>query len=62
MEPGEWLVLLLTVAAALAGLFVASGAGEGTSYILGLLVAIGAVAYAFIYIKRYFDRIDASRH
>jgi hypothetical protein len=59
---GEWLVLALACCAAIAGLLLAASGGEGTTYTLGLGLFVAAVIYAFHSIKRYFDRIDQTRH
>jgi hypothetical protein len=57
---GEWLVLALACGAGIIGLLLASG-GEGTLYVLGLVLFVAAVIYAFVLIKRYFDRLDRAR-
>ena len=58
MELNEWLVLLLTVAVGLGGLFVAASAMQGAAYGVGLAVFAAAVGYALFLIKRHFDRIE----
>jgi hypothetical protein len=58
----QWLLLLLTSLVGIIGLFIASGAGGGTAYGIGLLVFAAAVVYAFFLLKRHFDCIDAERH
>lgn len=63
MSNTEWLVLALACGAGIVGLLLAaSGGGEGTTYTLGLGLFVAAVIYAFHFIKRYFDRVDQTRH
>jgi membrane protein implicated in regulation of membrane protease activity len=60
---GEWFVLALTCAVGVVGLLLAASGGEGSgSYTIGLMLFVAAVIYAFIFIKRYFDRVDQTRH
>jgi hypothetical protein len=55
---GEWVVLVLACGAGIAGLLLAaSGSGE-TVYVLGLALFIGAIAYAGLFIKCRFDRLE----
>jgi hypothetical protein len=58
----EWLVLALACGAGIVGLLLAASDSEGTIYLLGLCLFVGAVAYAALFIKRHFDRIDQTRH
>lgn len=58
----QWVVLLLTIAAAIVGLFLAASGETGVMYALGLLLFAAAVVYAFVLIKRHFDRVDQARH
>jgi hypothetical protein len=62
MSLRQWLLLLVTCLVAIAGLFLAANAGEGTSYGIGLLAFAAAVVYGFALVKQYFDRLDAERH
>ena len=55
-----WLVLVAAVVVAIGGLFMAH-AGGGV-YGLGLALFVVGVVFAFWFIKRYFDRLDAGRH
>jgi len=57
---GEWLVLLLMVVLGIGGLLYAAS-DDGTPYTIGLMVFVGAVVYAFIFIKQHFDRVDGLR-
>lgn len=61
MSVGEWLVLVLACGAAILGLFLAASNTEGAIYNIGLGLFAAAVAYAFLFIKRHFDRIDQTR-
>ena len=58
MELNEWLMLLLATLVGIGGLYLASSAGQGTAYTIGLVVFVAAVGYAFYLIKRHFDRIE----
>jgi hypothetical protein len=62
MELNEWLVLVLLTLVTIGGLLFASGSAGGSESLLGLLVAIAAVAGIFWRVKQYFDRVDAGRH
>ena len=62
MAIDQWVVLLLTIAAAIVGLFLAASGETGVMYALGLLLFAAAVVYAFVLIKRHFDRVDQARH
>ncbi len=62
MSIGEWLVLALTCLACIGGLFLAASSDGGAVYGFGLVVSAGAVSYAGVIIKRYFDRLDQARH
>ena len=47
----------------IAGLLLAASHGEGgTIYALGLGLFTAAVIYAFLLIKRHFDRIEQVQH
>jgi hypothetical protein len=59
---GEWLVLALACGAAVVGLLLAAAQDGGASYPIGLALFVAAVAYAFVFIKRHFDRIDRAPH
>jgi len=58
---GQFFVLALTVLVGIAGLFLAAAPEGGFSSGIGFSVFLAAVIYAFAFIKRHFDRIDASR-
>ena len=62
MAIGEWFVLAVACAVAVVGLMVAASGTGGSTYCIGMSLFVVAVAYAFILVKRYFDRIDAARH
>ncbi|HVC59297.1 MAG TPA: hypothetical protein VND19_02890 [Acetobacteraceae bacterium] len=62
MELNEWLVLVLLTLVAIGGLLFSAGSAGGSASDIGLLVAVAAVAGAFMRIKQHFDRIDAGRH
>ena len=62
MSLKQWLVLLLTCLVGVDALFVAAEVGSGAVYGIGLLVFAAAVVYAFVHVKRHFDRLDAERH
>ncbi len=62
MSVQQWFVFLLTCLVAIFGLFLASGAEQGTMYAFGLLLFAVAVIYAFRQVKLYFDRVDQMRH
>jgi hypothetical protein len=53
-----WLILAITILVAIGGLFLAD-AGGGV-YGLGLALFVVAVVFAFWFIKRFFDRVDAA--
>jgi hypothetical protein len=55
-------LLLLTCLVGVDALFVASEVGSRAVYGIGLLVFAVAVVYAFVQVKRHFDRLDAERH
>ncbi len=59
MTVGQLFVLALTAAAGIAGLFLAAAPDSGVGGVIGLAVFVAAVIYAFAFIKRHFDRIDA---
>ncbi len=61
MSIGEWLVLALACGAGILGLLLAASAEGKTIYALGLGLFAGAVIYAFLLVKRYFDRLDRTR-
>jgi hypothetical protein len=54
----QWFVFAVTCGVGVIGLLIAASGGEGNSYAVGLMLFVGAVIYAFIQIKRHFDRID----
>jgi hypothetical protein len=57
----QWFVLALACAAGIVGLLLAaSDKGEAT-YNIGVGLFVAAVAYAFVFIKRHFDRLDLPR-
>ena len=58
----EWLVLALACAVGITGLFLAASESGNTTYVIGLILFAGAVAYAFRMVKRYFDKLDEARH
>jgi hypothetical protein len=58
----QWLVLALSIGAAIVGLILAASGETGTMYAAGLLLFAAAVIYAFMLIKRHFDQIDHLRH
>lgn len=60
MTSQDWLVLIVAAAVVLLSLILISAAGE--VYGLGIALFIVAVVFAFYWIKRVFDRIDAARH
>lgn len=62
MSIGEWLVLALACAVGITGLFLAASDSGYTTYVIGLVLFVGAVAYTFVLIKRHFDRADQARH
>ena len=62
MTNGEWLVLVLACAAGVMGLLLAASESGGATDIIGLGLFAVAVVYAFVFIKRHFDRLEQSRH
>lgn len=62
MSLQEWLFFVLACAAAVVGLLLAASDNGSTGYTVGFMVFVAAVAYAFMTLKRYFDRADAMRH
>lgn len=62
MPTDQWLILALTIVVAIVGLFLAASGNTGIMYAAGLLLFAAAVVYAFILIKRHFDRVDQMRH
>jgi membrane protein implicated in regulation of membrane protease activity len=62
MAIGEWFVLALACAAGVIGLLLAASNDGGGTYHIGLGLFIVAVVYAFVFIKRHFDRIDRTPH
>ncbi len=62
MSIGEWLVLALACAAAVVGLLLAAAREGGATYVIGLGLFAASVVYAFVFIKRHFDRIEQTRH
>ena len=62
MTTGEWLVLALACGAAVVGLLLAASNPEGATYGMGLGLFAAAVIYTGAFIKRHFDRTEASRH
>jgi hypothetical protein len=54
---GQWFVLAVTIGVGVIGLLLAASGGENM-YALGLMLFVGAVIYAFIQVKRHFDRVD----
>ena len=61
MTNGEWLVLVLACAVGVIGLLLAASDSGGTTFTLGLGLFVAAVVYAFVFIKRHFDRHEAAR-
>jgi hypothetical protein len=59
MTLGQLFVLALATVVGIAGLFLAAASGGGASNCIGLAIFVVSVAYAFVLIKRHFDRIDA---
>jgi len=57
----QWFVFAVTCGVGVIGLLIAASGGEGNSYALGLMLFVGAVIYAFIQIKQYFDSVDRMR-
>ena len=55
---GNWLVLALSVIVGVFALFTAAHSGDGTTYDVGLLVFVLAIAVVFVIIKRNFDRAE----
>jgi membrane protein implicated in regulation of membrane protease activity len=60
MDLIDWVILIVAVVVAIGGLFMAH-AGGGV-YGLGLALFVVAVVFAFWFVKRFFDRMDAGRH
>ncbi len=59
---GEWLKLVAACVVALIGLFVAASGPTGNPYAIGMGLFVASTAYAFVLIKRYFDRVDGVGH
>jgi hypothetical protein len=60
MSNGKWLVLALAGGVAVVGLLLAAASPDGgAAYAMGLALF---VAYAFVFIKRHFDRNEQGRH
>lgn len=57
-----WLVLAVACAVGIVGLLLAASANGGASGCVGFGVFLIAVAFAFVMIKRHFDRADQLRH
>jgi hypothetical protein len=59
---GQWLVLALACAVGVTGLLLAASDSGGATDTIGLGLFVVAVVYAFVFIKRHFDRLDQSQH
>jgi hypothetical protein len=57
-----WLVLAATCAVGIVGLLLAASDSAGSASCVGFGLFLVAVAYAFVLIKRHFDRVDQLRH
>jgi hypothetical protein len=63
MSNGKWLVLALAGGVAVVGLLLAAASPDGgAAYVMGLALFVAGVAYAFVFIKRHFDRNEQGRH
>jgi hypothetical protein len=47
--------------ASIVGLFIAASGSDGNPYAIGMGLFVAGLAYAFLLIKQYFDRIDGIR-
>jgi hypothetical protein len=55
-------VLAATCAVGIIGLLLAASDNAGSASCVGFDLFLVAVAYAFVLIKRHFDRVDQMRH
>jgi membrane protein implicated in regulation of membrane protease activity len=61
MELREWVVLVATIIVGILALAFASGTHDPINYTIALIVFLAAVVFAFLQVKRYFDRVERSR-
>lgn len=59
---GKWITSGIIVFVGILGLIAASRAADGAFYYGGFIVFIVSVAYIFITVGRYYDRVEAERH
>jgi hypothetical protein len=57
---GRWVLLALCALVGLGGLNLAAHGGDPATYPMGMLLFAGAVVYAFMLIKRVFDRQEGA--
>ncbi len=62
MAIGGWLILAATCAVGIVGLLIAASDNAGSGFCIGFALFLAAVAYAFVLVKRHFDRIDQTHH
>ena len=62
MALNGWLVLAATCAVGIVGLLLAASDNAGSTSCVGFGLFLVAIAYAFVLIKRHFDRVDQLRH
>jgi hypothetical protein len=55
-------MLAVTCAVGIVGLLVAASDNAGSGFCIGFALFLVAVAYAFVLIKRHFDRVDQTHH
>jgi hypothetical protein len=55
-------MLAVTCAVGIVGLLIAASDNAGSGFCIGFALFLVAVAYAFVLIKRHFDRVDQMHH